>query len=522
MADKTPTKPGGEIGAIPLLRLSLLNDHPPKADGEFVVYWMTAGRRPRWNFALQRAVGWARELKRPLLIVEVLTCGGRWDCDRHHRLVLQGMSDHARQLADAPVLYYPFVEPRPGECRELCRAMCDEACLVITDEYPIASSATASVDAQTPVRVEQIDGNGLLPLRAADRAFPTAYAFRRFLQTTLPDHLLDAPQPNPLAKVELPRLRSMPGPIRQRWPAASTRLLEGESAALAALPIDRGVPPVSVVGGPRAAQACWKTFLAERLADYPLLRNQPEAASTSRLSPYLHFGHISVHELFHDLAKQEGWSPVKLADKASGSREGWWGMGEAAEAFLDQLVTWRELGFNFCQHRPDYADYQSLPAWAKATLAKHARDRRPYTYTAEEFASAQTHDPLWNAAQQQLVTEGHIHNYLRMLWGKKILEWTASPQEALNIMIDLNNRYALDGQDPNSYSGIFWILGRYDRPWGPERPIFGTVRYMSSENTARKVRVRDYIERYRAQRAAPCGDASGNSLRQPEITGDHR
>ena len=141
------------------------------------------------------------------------------------------------------------------------------------------------------------------------------------------------------------------------------------------------------------------------------------------------------------------------------------------------------------------------PRGALATLKKHAKDKRAYRYTMEEFASARTHDPLWNAAQRQLLDEGLIHNYLRMLWGKKILEWSANPPEALEIMLELNNRYALDGQDPNSYSGIFWILGRYDRPWGPERPIFGTIRYMSSENTAHKVRVRDYIRRHSAESA---------------------
>ena len=174
-------------------------------------------------------------------------------------------------------------------------------------------------------------------------------------------------------------------------------------------------------------------------------------------------------------------------------------MSEPAEAFLDQLVTWREVGYNCCAYRSDYDEYQSLPSWAKATLAKHAVDKRSYLFTLDEFAAARTHDRLWNAAQRQLITEGTIHNYLRMLWGKKILQWTAGPQEALDIMVELNNRYALDGQDPNSYSGIFWILGRYDRPWGPERPIFGTVRYMSSENTARKIRVREYIRRYNIQ-----------------------
>jgi deoxyribodipyrimidine photo-lyase len=171
-------------------------------------------------------------------------------------------------------------------------------------------------------------------------------------------------------------------------------------------------------------------------------------------------------------------------------------MSEASEAFLDQLVTWRELGFNYCSRRKNYTRYESLPPWALETLELHSTDRREYTYTIEEFEQALTHDPLWNAAQNQLRVEGHIHNYLRMLWGKKILEWSSHPSEAMQIMIDLNDKYAVDGRDPNSYSGISWVLGRYDRPWGPERPIFGKVRYMSSANTARKLRVKDYIRSY--------------------------
>ena len=171
-------------------------------------------------------------------------------------------------------------------------------------------------------------------------------------------------------------------------------------------------------------------------------------------------------------------------------------MSAAAEGFLDELITWREVGYNFSVHRKDYDQYESLPEWAQKTLKEHTRDERKYLYSLEQFATAKTHDPLWNAAQTQLVREGKIHNYLRMLWGKKILEWTRTPQEAVQIMIELNNKYGLDGRDPNSYSGIFWVMGRYDRPWGPERPVFGLIRYMSSENTARKIRVKKYIEKY--------------------------
>jgi deoxyribodipyrimidine photo-lyase len=168
-------------------------------------------------------------------------------------------------------------------------------------------------------------------------------------------------------------------------------------------------------------------------------------------------------------------------------------MRPEAESFLDQLVTWRELGYNLCSHRDDYDHYASLPDWAKHTLAVHASDERPYLYSLEQFEQAATHDPLWNAAQRELVREGGLQGYLRMLWGKKILHWSRTAELALHVMIELNNKYALDGRNPNSYSGIFWILGRYDRAWGPERPVFGKVRYMTSESARRKLELRRYL-----------------------------
>ena len=219
------------------------------------------------------------------------------------------------------------------------------------------------------------------------------------------------------------------------------------------------------------------------------------------MSPYLHWGHISVPEMFLDLVQREGWTPEQLAPKASGSRSGWWGMSSAVESFLDELITWRELGFNMAWQRDDYDRYESLPEWAQKTLAEHAKDPRPHVYDLEGFAKAETHDEIWNAAQRQLVRDGRIHNYLRMLWGKKILHWTETPRDALEIMVELNNRYAVDGRDPNSYSGIFWVLGRYDRAWGPERPIFGKIRYMTSDSTRKKVRLRKYLREYSPQSA---------------------
>jgi deoxyribodipyrimidine photo-lyase len=355
----------------------------------------------------------------------------------------------------------------------------------------------ASASMRIPVCFEKVDSNGLLPMRAADRVFAAAKFFRLFLQKELPLHLNWMPEADPLKGLKSKAPAPLSKEFLNRWPAASPEILDGDPAPLAALPLDHGVGPVEEPGGPSEAGRRMKIFLEKKLSLYEVHRNHPDEDGTSGLSPYLHFGHLSVHEIFHHLAAKEEWDPDHLSKKATGGRSGWWHMSEAAEAFLDELVTWRELGFNMCALRQDYDQYLSLPGWAQQTLKEHCEDRRRYLYRQEELEQAQTHDPLWNAAQGQLLQEGRIHNYLRMVWGKKILEWTSSPQEALGIMIQLNNKYAIDGRDPNSYTGIMWVLGRYDRPWGPERPIFGKIRYMSSENTLRKVRATEYLERYR-------------------------
>jgi len=489
------------------MRVSWTNEVGPNLEGRFVLYWMTAFRRTTWNYALERATELASGLRKPLLIVETLRSGVRWASDRHHAFVLQGMADNRAACEARNVRYYPFVEFQPGDGLALVTALAAHCCAVVSDDFPIKSftNDALQVARRVGVRMERVDSNGLLPMRAADRVFPTAYAFRRILQRALPDHLPDTPKANPLARLGLPRLRGLPRDVTRRWPPATSRLLAADPARLARLPVNHAVGPVDTVGGPSAARETLKSFAKRELGSYPEIRNHPDADGTSGLSPYLHFGHISVHEVFQELAKVDGWSPTNLSDRATGKREGWWGMSQAAEAFLDQLVTWREVGLNMCCHSEDYDVYDSLPDWAKATLAQHATDRRQYVYSLKELDQCGTHDALWNAAQLQLVREGRMHNYLRMLWGKKILEWSASPQDALDVMIELNNKYALDGQDPNSYSGIFWVLGRYDRPWGPQRPIFGKVRYMSSENTARKLKLRQYMEHYGSQeRCPPC------------------
>jgi deoxyribodipyrimidine photo-lyase len=493
------------LAPIPELRLESCNDKPIRAKGEFVLYWMVAFRRTHWNFALDHAIARAKELKKPLVILEALRCDYRWASDRMHRFILEGMAEKSRELAGAGIRYFPYVERSIGEGKGLLAALGKHACLIVTDDFPcfFIPRMIKSAAKQLPVRLEKIDSNGLVPLRATEQVFSTAYAFRRFLQKNLPVHLSQFPKADPLADLELPKLKVFPSEIVKRWPAASLRSLQSP-ILVGELPINHKIAPAAEPDGLRGGEAValtkWRDFLAKRIGEYGEVRNQPEQESTSGLSPYLHFGHISAHQIFHDLMSREKWSEAKLAHRADGSRQGWWGVRAPAEQFLDQLITWREVGFNFSSHRENYDRYESLPGWALKTLSKHSRDERQFIYTLKNFASARTHDPLWNAAQRQLANEGRMHNYMRMLWGKKILEWSETPEQALEILIELNNRYAVDGRNPNSYSGIFWCLGRYDRPWGPERPIFGNIRYMSSDNTARKLRVKDYLRKYGEQK----------------------
>lgn len=483
---------------VPSLRIRTANARSIDPHGDFVLYWMIAARRARHNFALDRAIEHARALGKPLVVLEPLRVGYRFASDRFHRFVLQGMADNLARFERTSVLYHPYVEPEEGAGKGLLAALAARAAVVVTDDYPafFLPRMLKAAAAQCPVLLEQVDSNGLLPLRAASRTYTTAYSFRFFLQKNLKEHLAHRPSPDPLNDLSLPRLAALPPGVAERWPRATSALLAGDAGALAALPIDHSVPGSHIHGGAAAAEVRLREFLKSGLPLYATDRNDPDADAASGLSPYLHFGHISAHEVFTALMKREGWRPEKISSVVNGQREGWWGASPEAESFLDELVTWREIGYLMCALREDYQSYDSLPDWALKTLAKHESDTRPVLYTLAQLEAAKTYDPLWNAAQRQLVAEGRMHNYLRMLWGKKVLEWSKTPREAATRLIELNDKYALDGRDPNSYSGIFWVFGRFDRAWGPERPIYGTVRYMSSDNTAKKLKLKGYLARW--------------------------
>jgi len=346
------------------LRISPINAEPVHVDRRYVVYWMIAARRPSFNFALDRSIAWARALGKPIVILEALRVDYPWASDRLHRFVIDGMRANHAAFADASALHHPYVERTRHAGRGLLERLAQDSAVIVTDDYPcfFLPQMVQAAGRRLDVRLESVDSNGLIPLAATYRAFRAAVHFRRHVQKTLRAHLLDAPSPRPFQGISLPTPARLPADVTRRWPAATNRLLSGDDRALRALPIDHEVPVCATRGGFEQARRALRTFVAKRLERYHVAHNHPDDRGTSRLSPYLHFGHLSAHEVFQTVMKHERWTPGRLPATASGAREGWWRVSPGAEAFLDQLIVWRELAFNTCAKRPhDYDRFESLP-----------------------------------------------------------------------------------------------------------------------------------------------------------------
>jgi len=475
-------------------RLRRLNAHPTCTSGDYVLYWMQAFRRLAHNHALDYALRCAGELGRPLVVYEGLRLDYPWASARLHRFVLEGMQDNAREASRVGINYWPFVETPRSPARGLLARLASRAALVVTDDFPcfVVPDQSQALARRVSVPVWAVDSNGVVPHALLQPPVAAAAHLRPRIHRAFAEAWAQRAAARPL----FPDVARMPvdAPF-ETWHA------DDLDAFVRSLPIDQTVAPVGdTPGGARAARARLRSFVARRLPGYAESRSSPaapDAGHASGLSPYLHFGHLSIEQVAAEvLAATPDWSPDHLRLDARGKREGYFADDADVNAFLDEALTWRDVGFQWhWTRRKDTASLETaLPAWALATLRAHGGDRRAFTYSLEEWEAAETHDPLWNAAQRELVATGVIHNYLRMLWGKKVIEWSRTPEEAYRTLVHLNNKYALDGRDPNSYTGILWCFGLFDRPWAPERPVLGTVRYMSSENTARKFRVKPYLE----------------------------
>jgi deoxyribodipyrimidine photo-lyase len=473
------------------------NEAEMNTDGTYVLYWMQIHRRLEYNFALEYAVAWANKLGKPLLIYEGLICDYPWACDRIHRFILQGMAAHHDNLKERKVNYYPWVERSPGEGRGLVQSLAEDACCVISDEFPvfIIRKHNEAISGKLKVPFITVDANGMIPLGLTKSDPYSAYIFRNTMQKHFLDSWNHPPLQKPLYGLTNFDEVKLPQNHLEKWPHAGEALADPESL-IAELNLKK-IGTIGINGSRESALGRLDSFLEDDLHRYGEERNHPDSNSASRLSPWLHFGKISEYEIVKAALERqpESWDPGQITFN-KGQREGFFNGDASIDAFLDEVITWRGVGYHFCHHRPDFDKYSSLPDWALKTLDEHRGDERPHIYTYEQLENAETEDEIWNAAQRQLRREGIIHNYLRMLWGKKVLEWTPDPETALEYLIELNNQYAIDGRDPNSYSGIFWIFGRFDRAWGPERPVYGKVRYMTSDSTRKKLNLTGYLKTF--------------------------
>jgi deoxyribodipyrimidine photo-lyase len=423
---------------------------------------MQRAQRALDNPALNVAIAAANILRKPVVVFVGLVPFYPNANLRSYTFLVQGLHDISEGLRQNNVGFVLRRWP-DHHLERFCEQV--QPCLVVGDENPL----------REPEQWRKVAADRLrLPLWTVDA------------DVVVPSTLLKKEQY--AARTIRPRIHALldefltpPGNPQVRIPWQPPGRLESHSTdedLLAGFPIDTSVQPVSTFqGGTRAALSSLARFVRKRLEGYAAERNHPELDGTSLLSPHLHFGHIGPHT-------------IALAVKnASVPRQD-------REAFLEQLIVRRELAINFVKFNPQYDRLQGVEPWALRTLKEHRRDEREHLYTEKQLEDAETHDPLWNAAQQQMVLSGWMHGYLRMYWAKKILEWTRSAEEAFDIAIRLNDRYELDGRDPNGYAGIAWAMGgKHDRAWGPERPVYGKIRYMSHASTSRKFDSRGYIER---------------------------
>ncbi len=475
-------------------RVRHVNERDFNTDGKYVLYWMHLYRRFEYNHSFNYALACAKHLKKTLVVYEGLKLDYPWASRRLHTFILQGMQDNQRTAKKLGLNYWPFVETPDDSGRGLLRKLAADAAIVVTDDFPafIIPEQTVALAKKTDTPVVAIDGNCIVPLCLLGEATTGAAPLRRRIHRAFADAWKHRagwrPQIASDYKVEIE-------PPFELWN------VDDVPSFVESLPLDETVPPVEQThGGTTEARKRLDAFLDHKLSHYADDRSPPvppEDSPESGLSPYLHFGHISIEELVEKTLGALGdWSLDDLSEDSLGKREGFYCGDANVNGFLDEAITWRDVGFQWHWHRRKDTESleKSLPEWALKTLRDHADDEREFTYSLEEWENGETHDDLWNAAQKELVARGRIQNYMRMVWGKKVVEWSATIEEAYTTLEHLNNKYAIDGRNPNSYTGILWCFGLFDRAWGPERKVFGKVRYMSSENTAKKFKLGSYLE----------------------------
>lgn len=448
-------------------------DRDDLPEGDFILYWMCTALRLEENPALDVARYLAASLKKPLLIYHSLSENYQFASDRHHTFILEGAADVQRQATQAGLSYVFYLQTAKDRQPHLIH-LANQSAIVVTEDMPVdpPRKFVLGLLKRCGSPVVLVDTACVVPMQLVGQAFTRAYEFREATSDWYRQRVLRA---WPQVTVNCDNFDV--GQLPFQTLDLSSRSI---SDLVAACNIDHAVGPVrDTRGGSEAGYRRWRAFRENGLRHYSKRRNDALLSGVSRMSAYLHYGMVS---------------PFRLAREAAGAKN------TGAEKYLDELLIWRELAYAYCRYTPNHDSYENLPEWAKRTLVDHQSDPRPAIYDWETLARGQTDDRLWNAAQQSLLRHGELHNNLRMTWGKAILQWTRRPQEALQLMIDLNHRYALDGRDPASYGGILWCMGQFDRPFQPPQPILGTVRGRPTSEHAKRLDSHLYTERILAPR----------------------
>jgi deoxyribodipyrimidine photo-lyase len=453
--------------AVQTTRIRQLNSAPIQPERRYVLYWSQMNRRVDSNHALLYAVEIANRLNLPVLVYEAVTYTYEYANDRLHTFMLQAVPETARRLRKGGLGYAFYLRRSKSDPNDTFYTTAKHAAAVVTDDYPtfIARTHNATVPAKVDAAYYAVDASCIVPMSEIPHRQYGAYTIRPRIQRLLPNYLIPAD-----------RLQ-----VKQRFtgdiPPFHTEVTSANIKELvASCQIDHAVAPsAEFEGGRLAAERLLETFLEKKLRHYAEGRNEPSADATSHMSPYLHFGQISALEI-----------ALKVSEYAQEHKL-------IANEYLEELIVRRELAFNYARFVEDPGSLKNLPDWCQLNMKKHAKDKRNPCYAPEQFERGETHDDLWNATQKEMLAKGKIQGYYRMYWGKKIIEWSRTYEEAAKTMIDIHGRYALDGRDPNTYTNILWCFGLHDRPW-PERPVFGTMRYMSLEGMKRKTNTQAYIE----------------------------
>jgi deoxyribodipyrimidine photo-lyase len=431
-------------------------------EGDYVLYWMQEAQRAEYNHALEYAVQRANELGQRLLVIFGLMADYPEANLRHYAFLLEGLHDVKEGLKKRNIKFVV----RRGSPDEVALDAGKNASLVVCDMsyLNLQKEWREKVAERADCLVVQVETEVVVPVElASDKQEHAARTLRPKIQEHLDEFLVEL-EPTEIDKQSL----------NMKDDGLN---LSDVREILASMKLDRSVEPVSHLyrGGTSEAKKILEHFLESRLDTYVEHRNQPQTDDVSHMSKYLHYGHIS---------------PIHVALKIRDANS----PQEDLDSYLEELIIRRELSMNFCHYTPNYDKFSNLPDWAKKTLEEHKDDEREYLYTREQLENAETHDEYWNAAMNEMRYTGYMHNYMRMYWGKKILEWSETPQEAYETTLYLNNKYFVDGRDPNSYANVAWVFGQHDRGW-QERAVFGKVRYMSAGGLERKAKPKEYVEK---------------------------